>query len=94
MHWTIMLRCSDEAGNTQTAEVLTLERDVEPTFSRRGLLHREAKLLLLGVAVPFMRKVTVWKPFKFNELQLGRTPLSLNLNAFQVLPLTPSLFSA
>ena len=48
----------------------------------------------LGVAVPFVQKVTVWKPFKFNELRLGQTALSLNLNAFQVSPLTPSLFSA
>lgn len=47
MRWTIMLQCNDGAGHVQTTEILTLERDFEPAFSRLGLLIREAKLLLL-----------------------------------------------
>lgn len=49
MRWTVVLQCSDEAGNIQTVEVLTLERDIEPAFSALGLLNREAKQLLLGL---------------------------------------------
>ncbi|HRO57579.1 MAG TPA: porin [Burkholderiaceae bacterium] len=46
MRWTIMLQCDEGAGNVQTAEVLTLERNVEPAFWTLGLHHPEAKLAL------------------------------------------------
>lgn len=56
MRWTIMLQCDDGAGDVRNAEVLTLERDVEPAFSMLGLLHREAKLLLLRLQQRFVRQ--------------------------------------
>ena len=47
MRWTIALQFDDGAGNVQTAEVLSLGREVQPPFSMLGLRNREAKLLLL-----------------------------------------------
>ncbi len=56
MRRTIMLPCDDGAGNVQTVEVPTLERDVEPALSMLGLLNREVKLLLLRLRQRFVRQ--------------------------------------
>ena len=54
MRWTIALQFDDGAGNAQTAEVLTLEREIDPPFAMLGLLNREAKTLLLRLQERFV----------------------------------------
>ena len=58
MRWTIMLQCDDGAGDVQTAEVLTIERDVERrsrcwacSTGKRSSCGTETYGRLTGVAV-------------------------------------------
>lgn len=55
MRWALMLQCDDGAGDVQTAEVLTLERHVEPAFSMLPA-PSAAKLLLLRLQQQFVRQ--------------------------------------
>ena len=53
MRWTIAAQFDDGAGD-ETAEVLTLEREIDPPFSMLGLLNREGKTLLLRLQERFV----------------------------------------